>query len=106
VTFDGVELQGPPISRWRLTSQLQRRADMRWFTPRTVLLGRLGEPEGPSVQLWRIAARSRLAFKEGLDWAPQALPAPAPAPEAPQMSRRRRAAAEIGPAASDVKPPF
>jgi hypothetical protein len=93
-TFDGEELHGPAIGKWRLTSFLEKSGDYRWFKAKPTLIGRIGEPSGPTLPEWRLATRARMAFKNGLDWEPANLP-PLPAPKDEQpMSRRRRAAAE------------
>jgi hypothetical protein len=94
---DGVEVWGFGVSKWRITSRLERGPRGSWFTPVAVMTGRLGDPDGPTVPEWRLAVRARVAFKQGLDWASpaalEALPPPSPGAE-PQMSRRRRAAIE------------
>jgi hypothetical protein len=104
VTYDGEELQGLAVGRWRFTGRLQRNGDFRWFVPVVTLAGRLGEPDGPTVDEWRLAMRARAAFRDGLDWEPANRPAlPAPKDEPQPMSRHRRAAVESDAAKPEPK---
>jgi hypothetical protein len=93
---DGCEVWGFGVSKWRITSRLERGPRGTWFTPVATMLGRLGEPEGPTVAEWRLADKARQALKSGVDWAePVALPALA-STEEPRTSRRRRVTIESG----------
>jgi hypothetical protein len=92
----GQEVWGYPYGKWRISSRLERSARGAWFTPVVILLGRLGDPLGPTIDEWRTAAKARLAFKQGLPWEiPDQIPAIA-APVEPQMSRRRQRPATPG----------
>jgi hypothetical protein len=42
-----------------------------FYLPVLALLGKLGEPTGPTVAQVRLAAQLRQKFKEGLPWAPE-----------------------------------
>ena len=76
----------------------------RGHLPVVTMLGRIGDPDGPTVDEWRLAVKARRAFKDGLDWTnPVDLPAIAAAPPEPQLSRRRRAALEGKPATMTVR---
>jgi hypothetical protein len=92
-TVDGQEVWGFAVGKWKISSRLERSSRGAWFTPIVALLGRIGDPLGPSSDEWRAAVKARLAFKANMPWeAPDAIPAIAP-PE-PQMSRRRKAASD------------
>ena len=70
-----------------MTSQLERRGDYRWYKPLATLLGKFGEPNGPTIDEVRLGAQLRKAFKTGASWdAPLEPPAP-PNPSA-QIERQ------------------
>ena len=78
--------QSCPV-KWRMTSRLERSGDDRWYAPDPQWLGRLGEPNGPTVEEVRLGAQLRKAFKTGASWeAPLEPPAP-PNPSA-QIERQ------------------
>jgi hypothetical protein len=92
---DGQEIWGFAVGKWQISSRMEKSSRGAWFAPVVVLLGRVGDPLGPSADEWRAATKARLAFKQGMPWeVPDAIPAIAP-PE-PQMSRRRQRAALKG----------
>ena len=67
----------PVTIKWRMTSRLERNGDQRWYAPDPQLLGRFGEPNGPTVEEVRLAANLRKALKTGASWeAPLEPPAP------------------------------
>jgi hypothetical protein len=56
------------VGKWRLTATFERDGDMRWCKPAVALLGKLGEPKGPTVDEWRQAQTLRRAVKDGASW--------------------------------------
>ena len=90
---DGCEVWGFGVSKWRIMSRLERGPRGSWFTPTATMLGRLNEPDGPSLAEWRLAVKARQAFKSGAGWEePVTVPTLPPPAEKQQMSRRRKAA--------------
>jgi hypothetical protein len=107
---DGQEIWGFGVGLWGITSRMERGSRGTWSVPVVTLCGRLGDPDGPSLDKWRRAARARQALKSGADWmSPDMLPA-LTAPEEPRMSRHRKAAIEGAakktPATDDPSRPF
>jgi hypothetical protein len=85
----GSDVANPVLFKWKMTSQLERRGDYRWYKPLATLLGRFGEPNGngPTIEQVRLGAHLRKAFKAGASWeAPLEPPAP-PNPSA-QIERQ------------------
>jgi hypothetical protein len=91
---DGQEVWGFAVGKWQFTSRMEKSSRGVWFTPVVTLCGRLGDPEGPTIDEWRTGVKARLAYKQNLPWeVPDAIPViAAPEPSEPKMSRRRRAA--------------
>jgi hypothetical protein len=58
----------PVLSKLRMTSRLERSGDDRWYAPNPILLGRFGEPNGPTEEQVRLGAQLRKAFKDGAAW--------------------------------------
>ena len=46
----------PVTIKWRMTSRLERNGDQRWYVPDPQLLGRFGEPNGPTIEEVRLGA--------------------------------------------------
>jgi hypothetical protein len=72
------------LGKWRLTATFEKKDNDRYCKPYVALLGKLGEPNGPTVDEWRQAQTLRRAFKDGVPWQEAladfsaALPAPKP----------------------------
>jgi hypothetical protein len=71
-TKDG-DLKGSVLGLFQMTTRLKVDGARRWFLPVPILLGKLGEKNGPSVDDVIVLAQLRQAFKEG-----------APLPETPE----------------------
>jgi hypothetical protein len=48
---------------WKMTSELERKNSYTWYSPRFERLGVLGQPNGPSLDLVRMAKTLRFEFK-------------------------------------------
>ena len=80
------EVANPVLFKWRMTTQLERKRRSP-ITSRPQLLGKFGEPNGPTIEEVRLGAQLRKAFKTGASWeAPLEPPAP-PNPSA-QIERQ------------------
>jgi hypothetical protein len=91
-----IELRGPSVGLWRVTSRQEKKGDRRWYVSVVKLVGKIGDPDwrepnepdgpiGPTLDDWRLAMRLRDAFKKGEPWPPEppeiaAQLAPSPAP--------------------------
>jgi hypothetical protein len=67
------ELKGSVLGLFQLTTRLKVDGARRWFLPVPILLGKMGERSGPSIDDVIACAQLRQAFKEG-----------APLPELPE----------------------
>ena len=67
------DLKGSVLGLFQLTTRLKVDGARRWFLPAPILLGKLGEKTGPSLDSVIACAELRRAFKEG-----------APLPEMPE----------------------
>ena len=67
------DLKGSVLGLFQLTTRLKVEGARRWFLPVPILLGKMGERHGPSIDDVIACAQLRQAFKEG-----------APLPEAPE----------------------
>ena len=67
------DLKGSVLGVFQMTTRLKVDGARRWFLPVPILLGKLGEKNGPSVDDVIVLAQLRQAFKEG-----------APLPELPE----------------------
>jgi hypothetical protein len=75
---EGENISGMVIGLWEWTSRLAPGANSTsFYLPVLTLLGKFGEPAGPTLAQVRLAAQLRQKFKEGLPWAPE--------PPAPQL---------------------
>jgi hypothetical protein len=73
------ELQGCTLGLFQVTSAIEKKGDRRYPVPVFRLVGKLGEPGGPTPEQWRLAKQLRQAFKQGEDWVPaEAIDPPAP----------------------------
>jgi hypothetical protein len=85
--LDGVK--GAVLGRFRMSSRLEKKGDRRWFLPVWTLVGKLGQPGGPSLETVLELAEMRKAFKAGmppaLEIEPPAPPAPSSIDEAPPL---------------------
>jgi hypothetical protein len=78
--LDGEDVANYVTSLWRMTSRLEKKDSFRWFGPVATLLGRFGEPNGPTAEQLSLAAQLRKALKRGAALGPLAPPEPLPAP--------------------------
>ena len=62
--LDGAK--GPVLGRYRMTSRLEKRDTRRWFLPSIAYLGKLGQPDGPSLASVMELAKMRKTFLAGL----------------------------------------
>jgi hypothetical protein len=102
------------VGKWRMTATHERNGDDRWCKPAVALLGKLGEPKGPTIPEWRQAQTLRKAVKDGTSWqdALEALSAQltaAPKPklveQTPAMVEPKLTAADKAKAWSEGPPP-
>jgi hypothetical protein len=84
-TKDG-ELKGSVLGLFQMTSRLEQQGARRWFLPVPILLGKMGEKNGPSVDEVLKAAELRQAFLNG---APLPESPNRPAITAPQLEARQ-----------------
>jgi hypothetical protein len=81
VNIDGTEHRSYTLGKWRMGSTLEKKDNDRYFKPVVTLLGKLGEPEGPTIEAWRFAQKLRLSLKAGNpDWVPAEAIEPPPPP--------------------------
>jgi hypothetical protein len=64
----GEPLRGYALGKWRLSSRPVERGGRSYFRPTVELVGKLGEPNGPSVEEARATHAVRQAFLRGLSW--------------------------------------
>jgi hypothetical protein len=102
VNIDGAEYRSYTLGKWQMSSVLEKDSDHRWFKPVVTPLGKLGEPDGPTIEEWRLAQKLRLSLKAGeLDWTPEGIEPPAPPAELPAppaewpIARRATSAREL-----------
>ena len=67
------DLKGSVLGLFQMTTRLEVQGARRWFLPVPILLGKMGEKHGPSIDDVIACAQLRQAFKEG-----------APLPELPE----------------------
>jgi hypothetical protein len=74
---DGLQwVTGCTLGKFRITSRIAEDDNRRWHVPKVVLLGKLGEEGGPTIEEWRTAQGLRMAAKA---------PAPVPLASAPAL---------------------
>jgi hypothetical protein len=81
------DLKGSVLGLFQMTTRLKVEGARRWFLPVPILLGKMGERQGPSVDDVVVCAQLRQAFKEG---APLPEPPEPPAIAAPPHEARPR----------------
>ena len=91
----GEDITNPVTRKWRMTSQMERRGDYRWFKPVATLLGKFGEPNGPTIEQVRLGAQLRKAFKDGATWEAPLEPPEPPAAHLASMSGHEQRRAPI-----------
>jgi hypothetical protein len=77
------------LGKWRLTATFEKdtESDHRWCEPAVTLIGKLGEPKGPTVAEWRLARTLRRAIKDGTPWQEaQTSLLPQPEPAKPKLA--------------------
>ena len=62
--LDGVK--GSVLGRYRMTSRLEKKDNRRWHLPVIEYLGKLGQPDGPSLASVMELAKMRKTFLAGL----------------------------------------
>ena len=77
-----VPLRGPIISKWRMTTLEKRQNAYRWWVPNATFLGKLGDPNGPSIEACLFARRVRDDFRQSGFWTEAAS-----APTAPELPK-------------------
>jgi hypothetical protein len=66
IKVENTKLGGAVVSKWRMTSRIERDGDFSWYVPVLTLEGVLGQAKGPTSAEVRLAAQLRQAFKQGL----------------------------------------
>ena len=84
-----------------MTSRLESNGDHRWYAPDPHLLGRFGEPNGPTIEQVRLGAQLRKAIKTGASWE---APLEPPAPPNPSAQIERQPASASPMTAADRSP--
>jgi hypothetical protein len=93
-------IRGPFVGKWRMSTTERREGSHRWWTPNPELLGKLGEPGGPTIDEVRFARQARAIFLDGGTlWGDST-----PAVEAPRAARLQEVTSGP-PAAIDDLPP-
>ena len=77
------EVANPVLFKWRMTTQLERNGEYTYHKPLATLLGKFGEPNGPTIEQVRLGAQLRKAFKTGASWEAPLEPPNPPDPIAP-----------------------
>ena len=105
--IEGENISGMVLGLWEWSSRLKQANGTNFYLPVVTSLGKLGEANGPSLELVRFAAQLRQKFREGLPWQPD--PSVQPLEIAPQIEKlaQRRGSVEIRPGrgAWDEPPP-
>ena len=60
-----VELRGPTVGLWQVASVKHTKGSWTWFVLSTRLIGKIGDPDGPALDDWRLAMQLRDSFKKG-----------------------------------------
>ena len=94
--LDGEDVANCVTSLWRMTSRLEKKDSFRWFGPVATLLGRFGEPNGPTAEQLGLAAQLRKALKRGAALGPLGPPEPLPAPSIESETRLRARSSPAG----------
>jgi hypothetical protein len=90
LTLEGEEgIKGTVLGRWLKTSRLKSEGTRRWFLPVPTFVGKLGQPNGPSLDTVLMFAELRTAFRQSLSVSLASGPPDPPAldgpPEAPPI---------------------
>ena len=97
--LDGVK--GPVLGRYKMTSFLKKEDNRRWYLPAIEYLGKLGQPNGPSLASVMELAQLRKTFLAGLPpmleasgqrWRSKGRRSRPRRPRRPSTGRRRRKA--------------
>jgi hypothetical protein len=89
--IDGKVVRHMALGLFEMSSEIERKGSYAWMAPKPTLVGVVGQPGGPSIELAWIAKTLRDSFKQGRAWASQPLPAIAATPtEAPQIPASER----------------
>jgi hypothetical protein len=85
--IEGKVVRHMALGLFEMSSEIDRKGSYAWMAPKPTLVGVVGQPGGPSIELALIAKTLRHRFKQGRAWASEPLPAiAAPAPtEAPRI---------------------
>jgi hypothetical protein len=98
---DGRRSRNMTLALFEMSSELVHgRNQYAWMAPKPTLVGVFGQPDGPRIELARVATALRDRFKQGGAWASEPLPAIAAPPptEAPRIP-----ASERGTPKSDIR---
>jgi hypothetical protein len=87
-TVGGDEIHSCTVAKWGMSSVLRKEGDHRWYEPVVTLMGKLGEPKGPTIPQWRIAQTLRRAFRDGTPFllALEDIPAPPAIGQRPKLA--------------------
>jgi hypothetical protein len=78
---DGRRSRHMSLALFEMSSELVHgRNQYAWMAPKLSLIGVLGQPRGPSIELSRLAKTLRDSFKQGRAWVSEQLPAIAAPP--------------------------
>jgi hypothetical protein len=85
--IDGKVMRNMTLGLFEMSSEIARDRSYSWTAPKLSLIGVVGEPSGPSLEMARVARTLRDNFKQGRAWASEPLPAIAAPPptEAPRI---------------------
>jgi hypothetical protein len=84
--IDGKNARHMTLGLFEMSSEITRERSYSWTAPKLSLIGVVGQPRGPSIELARVAKTLRDSFKQGRGWASEPLPAIAASPtEASQI---------------------
>jgi hypothetical protein len=108
--IDGGRVRNMIVALWEMSSELVHgRNQYAWMAPKPILVGVVGQPSGPSLEVARAAKTLRDSFKQGRAWASEPLPAIAPPTptKAPQIPASERGTPKYDsePVASKSDPP-
>jgi hypothetical protein len=73
--IDGKVVRNMTLGLFEMSSEINRDRSYIWMAPKPTLVGVVGQPDGPSIELAWIAKTLRDSFKQGRAWASEPLPA-------------------------------
>ena len=72
--IDGKDARHMTLGLFEMSSEITRERSYSWMAPKLSLIGVVGQPSGPSIELARVAKTLRDSFKQGRAWASEPLP--------------------------------